>query len=107
MGSTSLHPHLTLGRANGSTELDPGDLVENSNFRFGYGPLSSWTFPNIFAARARIEQASAGSDAALANFDQVVLEALQETETALRASRGASEPAGDRGDQALTHKFQP
>ena len=40
-------------------------------------------FPNILAARARIAAADARTDAALATFDQTVLLALQETETAL------------------------
>jgi outer membrane protein, multidrug efflux system len=85
VATASLFPSISLGGSIGSTALDAGDLSEDSNFRFGYGPLISWTFPNIFAARARIEQASAGSAAALAVFDQTVLEALQETETALSA----------------------
>jgi len=42
-------------------------------------------FRRIAATRARIAQAEAGTDIALANFDQTVLVALQETETALSA----------------------
>jgi NodT family efflux transporter outer membrane factor (OMF) lipoprotein len=83
VATADLYPRISLGGSVGSTALDAGDLGEDASFRFSLGPLISWSFPNVFAARARIEQASAGSDAALATFDQTVLVALQETETAL------------------------
>jgi NodT family efflux transporter outer membrane factor (OMF) lipoprotein len=83
VATADLYPRISLGGSVGSTALDAGDLTNDSSFRFSVGPLISWSFPNVFAARARIEQASAGSDIALANFDQTVLVALQETETAL------------------------
>lgn len=83
VATADLFPRVTLGGSMGSTALDAGGLSSDSGFRFSVGPLISWSFPNVFAARARIEQASAGSDAALATFDQTVLVALQETETAL------------------------
>ena len=67
----------------GATALDSNGLGDSENFRFSVGPLISWSFPNVLAARARIKQAGAASDAALATFDQTVLTALQETETAL------------------------
>lgn len=83
VATADLYPRISLGGSLGATALDAGGLGESSNFRFGLGPLISWSFPNVFVARARIEQAGAGSDAALATFDQAVLVALQETETAL------------------------
>ncbi|MDP3081189.1 MAG: TolC family protein, partial [Brevundimonas sp.] len=83
VATADLFPRIILGGSLGSTALDAGDLSTDSSVRFNVGPLISWSFPNVFAARARIEQASAGSDAALATFDQTVLVALQETETAL------------------------
>ncbi|MEJ6788887.1 TolC family protein [Brevundimonas sp. BR2-1] len=83
VATADLYPRISLGGSVGSTALDAGDLTNDSSFRFSVGPLISWSFPNVFAARARIEQASAGADIALANFDQTVLVALQETETAL------------------------
>jgi len=85
VATASLYPSISLGGSLGSTALDAGDLGEDSNFRFSVGPLISWSFPNIAVARSRIAQAGAGSDAALATFDQTVLAALQETETALSA----------------------
>uniref|UniRef100_UPI00289DCA5B TolC family protein n=2 Tax=Brevundimonas TaxID=41275 RepID=UPI00289DCA5B len=85
VATASLYPTISLGGSLGSTALDASDLGEDANFRFSVGPLISWSFPNIAVARARIKQADAQTDAALATFDQTVLVALQETETALSA----------------------
>jgi NodT family efflux transporter outer membrane factor (OMF) lipoprotein len=81
----SLYPTIQLGGSLGATAFDAADLGDDTAFRFNVGPLISWSFPNIAATRARIAQAEAGTDIALANFDQTVLVALQETETALSA----------------------
>lgn len=83
VATANLFPQISLGGSIGSTALESGDLSDDQNFRFSFGPLISWSFPNVFAARAQIKAAGARSDAALATFDQTVLTALQETETAL------------------------
>ncbi|MGH7025767.1 efflux transporter outer membrane subunit [Brevundimonas sp.] len=85
VATASLYPTISLGGSLGTTALDSNDLGKDSSFRFSVGPLISWNFPNIAVARARIKQADAQTDAALATFDQTVLTALQETETALSA----------------------
>lgn len=83
VATANLFPQISLGGSYGSTALDSDGLGDDQNFRFSFGPLISWSFPNVFAARAQIKAAGARSDAALATFDQTVLTALQETETAL------------------------
>jgi NodT family efflux transporter outer membrane factor (OMF) lipoprotein len=83
VATADLYPSVTLGGSIGSTASSPGGLVSGSGFRFGIGPLISWNFPNTAVARARIAQAQAGSQAALARFDGTWLGALQETESAL------------------------
>lgn len=83
VATADLFPSIRLGGGLGATALDSDALGDSENFRFSVGPLISWSFPNVLAARARIQQAGAASDAALATFDQTVLTALQETETAL------------------------
>ena len=83
VATASLYPSISLGGSIGSTALDAGDLGDDDSFRFSFGPLISWSFPNILVARARIAQTGALTEAALATFDQTVLTALQETETAL------------------------
>ncbi|AQR62939.1 RND transporter [Brevundimonas sp. LM2] len=83
VATASLYPTISLGGSLGSTALDASDLSDDDSYRFSFGPLISWSFPNILATRARIEAADARTEAALATFDQTVLAALQETETAL------------------------
>ena len=83
VATADLFPRISLGGSIGTTAADADALGEDENFRFSFGPLISWSFPNVFAARARIAAADARSEGALATFDQTVLTALQETETAL------------------------
>lgn len=81
--TAALYPDVSIGASIGSTATSIGDLFSDSGFRFGLGPLISWSFPNTTTARARIAQAEARADAALAEFDGTWLGALQETESAL------------------------
>ena len=83
VATAGLYPDIQLGLSVGSTATSPGDLVSGDGFRLGLGPLISWSFPNTRLARARIAQAEASAQAALARFDGTWLGALQETETAL------------------------
>ncbi|WP_374470772.1 efflux transporter outer membrane subunit [Phenylobacterium sp.] len=83
VATASLYPTVSLGGSVatvGGGGQDLGDDVQ-----FSLGPLMSWSFPNIAAARARIAQADAAAQGALAAFEQTTLTALQETETALSA----------------------
>jgi len=83
VATADLYPNISIGGSIGSTALDPKDLFKSSSFRFSVGPLLSFSFPNMTVARARIAQAKAGADAALATFDGTWLTALRDTETAL------------------------
>jgi len=89
VATADLYPNITLGLSAGSTALSPGGLVSGDGLRFSLGPLISWTFPNVAAARSRIAQAEASAEGALATFDGTWLRALEETESAL--TRYASE----------------
>ncbi len=84
VATADLYPSVSLGASVGSTGLLDHFGAANA-FRWGIGPLISWTLPATGSARARIVQAEAGSDAALARFDAIVLNALRETESALTA----------------------
>lgn len=83
VATADLYPNISLGGSIGSTAGTVDDLGSKSGFRFSIGPLISWSFPNISAARARLAQAQAASKSALAAFDGVWLNALRESETAL------------------------
>ncbi len=83
VATADLYPSISLGGSIGSTATSTGDLFSSRGFRFNIGPLISWEFPNVSAARARIAQAEAASRGALASFDGTWLTALQEAETVL------------------------
>lgn len=83
VATADLYPSISIGGSIGSTGTSLGDLTSGSAFRYSIGPLISWSFPNIAAAKARIAQAEASTDAALATFDGTWLNALRETESAL------------------------
>lgn len=85
VAAASLYPTITLGGRINSAASAAGDLGRSSGVSFSLGSLISWDFPNMVAARARLRGAEAGTDAALARFDQTLLVALRDTETALSA----------------------
>lgn len=83
VATADLYPSISLGASVGSTASSLGDLASGAALRYSLGPLISWSFPNVAVARARIAQAEASADEALADFDGTWLAALQETESAL------------------------
>ncbi|MEI9850834.1 MAG: TolC family protein [Sphingomonas sp.] len=83
VATADLYPSVSLGGSIGATAASAGDLFSDRGLRFSLGPLISWSFPNIGAARARIAQAEAASQGALAAFDGAWLGALEESESAL------------------------
>jgi len=85
IATADLYPRISLGGSFGSTGPSIGDMFTGGPLRWLLGPLLSWNFPNQEAGRAKIAQARASTQAALAGFDGTVLRALEETETALSA----------------------
>jgi NodT family efflux transporter outer membrane factor (OMF) lipoprotein len=83
VATAALFPSISLLGSVSLGAAKPGDLGKASAFNFSVGPLISWSFPNIGVARARVRQARASSDAALARFDGTVLTSLREAEQAL------------------------
>ncbi|SDA30993.1 efflux transporter outer membrane subunit [Sphingomonas sp. NFR15] len=83
VATADLYPRITLGGSVGSTGTSFSDIFGGGPFRWLVGSLINWSFPNTSAARARIAGAEADSRGALASFDGTVLQALEETETAL------------------------
>lgn len=81
VATSALYPTVTLGLSTGSSGLI-GDLGQAQTNKWSIGGLISWTLPGG-GEYARIRQADASADAALARFDGTVLSALRETETAL------------------------
>ena len=88
VASADLYPRISLTGFFGGVSATLPDLTTNDARAWGVGPSIVWSFPNQAAPRARVRQAKAAANAALAGFDAVVLQALQETESAL-ATYGA------------------
>jgi NodT family efflux transporter outer membrane factor (OMF) lipoprotein len=83
VATAELYPTISLGGSVGGTSNSLSNLFGAGPLRWLLGPLISWNFPNMEGGRARVAQAQASTKAALASFDGTVLQALQETETAL------------------------
>lgn len=108
VATAALYPTVSFGLGGGSTGL-LADIGQPAANRWNVGALINWTFPGG-GERARIRQADASADAALARFDGVVLNALRETETGLDAYaqdlernvhlRAARDQAAVAGNQA-------
>jgi len=76
-----LYPDISIGATIGTVGLID-DLGDPSTNRWGFGPSLSWKVPTN-GARARIREAEANTQGALAHFDGVVLNAIRETQTGL------------------------
>ncbi|QBX39199.1 efflux transporter outer membrane subunit [Pseudomonas fluorescens] len=76
-----LYPDISIGATIGTVGLID-DLGDPSTNHWGFGPSLSWKVPTN-GARARIREAEANTQAALAHFDGVVLNAIRETQTGL------------------------
>lgn len=83
VATADLYPRIALKGFIGGIASEWQNLATNDGITWGLGPAVSWTFPNQAVPRARIRQAKAGAEAALAAFDDTVLQALKETEQAL------------------------
>ncbi len=81
VATAALYPDIRLGASVGAAGL-LADFGEPLTQQWSFGPLISWTLPSS-GTRARIHATEAGADAALAEFDHTVLQALRETQTAL------------------------
>ena len=104
VATAALYPDIRLGASFGASGALE-DFGKPATQLWSLGPLISWSLPDR-GAHARVAAARAGADAALAEFDRVVLGALKETqtlltryaqdlrrETALRASRDQARTA--------------
>jgi outer membrane protein TolC len=88
VATAELYPRISLTGFFGGASATLPDLTTNDGRAWGVGPSIVWSFPNQAAPRARVRQAKAAATAALAGFDAVVLQALEETESSL-ATYGA------------------
>ena len=75
---SDLYPRIAIGGMAADSAGTPSDLGNRNNLVWRFGPLLSWSFPNVSAARARLRYARAAEAGALAEFDGAILTALKE-----------------------------
>jgi len=85
VATADLYPRISLTGFFGGVSATFPDLTTNDARAWGVGPSIVWSFPNQAGPRARVRQAQANADSALAGFDAAVLRALKETEQSLSA----------------------
>ena len=83
VASADMFPRFTLGALLGSVAADSSDLFSSGTESRSVFLGVDWTFLNAGRVRARIDAAGADARAALADYQQVVLNALEATENGL------------------------
>jgi outer membrane protein, multidrug efflux system len=80
-------PRFNLGGSAGFTSADFGDLGGDGTFRYAVGPVITWPALNLGRVKARVDVARSLEDETRAQYNQTVLLALEEVETALVSYR--------------------
>ncbi len=93
-------PRVDLGGSAGYTSADADRLGGRGTFRYAVGPIISWPALNLGRVKASVEGARAREAEARAQYDQTVLLALEEVETALVGYRTSLDRASRVGDAA-------
>ena len=82
-------PRLNVGGSAGFTSSEVEDLGGDGTFRYAVGPFITWPFLNLGRVKARADRARSFEAEARAQYDQTVLQALEEVESSLVAYRSA------------------
>jgi NodT family efflux transporter outer membrane factor (OMF) lipoprotein len=94
-------PRVTVGGSAGYTSDSFDALGDRGTFRYAVGPIISWPALNLGRVKARVDESRAREAEAQAQYNQVVLRALQEVETALVRYRTARARVERINDAAL------
>ena len=78
-----LYPNVTFKGSLGFSSTSISNLLTGGAGTYLLGPQINWAAFNIGRVRARIDAADARTHARLASFEKTVLQALEETETAM------------------------
>ncbi|MEM9301056.1 MAG: efflux transporter outer membrane subunit [Pseudomonadota bacterium] len=107
VATADFYPRLDLFGSFGWTAMEFSDLGSSDADRYSFGPTLSWTFLDYNRVRERVRANEARAAGALAAFDETILLALEETESALAAWRASNQSAAlldqavKRADDAL------
>jgi len=91
-------PRVSVGGSAGYSSTTFNSLGDRGTFRYAVGPIISWPALNLGRVKARVDVSRAREAEARAQYDQTVLRALQDVETALvryRTSRARVERIQD------------
>jgi outer membrane protein, multidrug efflux system len=80
-------PRITMGGSVGYTAATFDALGDQGTYRFAVGPILSWPALNLGRIKARVDFSRAREAEAQAQYDQTVLLALQDVESALVSYR--------------------
>jgi outer membrane protein, multidrug efflux system len=80
---SALFPRITLGGTLGLNAGSVGDLGRSDAYVYSLGASLAWTMLDFGRLRAQLSAASARGEVAVAQYEQTVLAALEETEGAL------------------------
>jgi len=83
VATADFFPSVSLTGSGGPSGASLKQFTSSRGVTYQLGPMITWTFPNVLAARAEVIQARAQASASIAGFNATVLNALKETEQAL------------------------
>ncbi|RZU01187.1 efflux transporter outer membrane subunit [Rivibacter subsaxonicus] len=83
VAKADLYPRISLTGLLGLAALGAGDLFDSKAGIYSLGAGISWTLLDFGRIRGRIDASDARAQAALANYEQTVATALEETEGAM------------------------
>ena len=95
-----LYPRITLSGVLGLLAGRGNMFGKSDSFAWAVTPALSWAGFDLGSARARLRGAEAGTRELLAEYDQSILQALEETENALVTYREQQERLLKLADQA-------
>jgi outer membrane protein, multidrug efflux system len=82
-------PRLTLGGSAGYSAPEFNTVGNQSSIRYVVGPVLTWPGLNLGRVKAEVDAAASREDAARAQYNQIVLAAMQDVETSLSRYRAA------------------
>ncbi len=105
VATADLFPRVTLMASVGQQSLSTGNMLTGGSTRYQFGPGLSWPIFSAGSIRAQIHAAGARADAAAERYEQAVLAAFADSETALNRYAAAGTQRRDR-DAALSQSAQ-
>ena len=82
-------PRITIGGSAGYAAAQFHTIGDQATFRYIVGPVITWPGLNLGRVKAEVDAAQASATAARAQYDQAVLSALEQVETAITRYRAA------------------